>query len=1413
MSSNKLAVITYLFISCVTFTFFWNMLVLESKLILSTLMALLVLTVSVFMTSSHNLSIKMSIKHHSLDKLYIALYLISISILIVTPRQSMLVADWSNIPLWSWLRLIPSILICNFLPGHTILGILKVSDKISFAGKTSLSHILTLFLMSMLASIIMLIGFDFESFNLIFLSTNIMLLFMAIFKRNTIQNDSEEITFNFGLIITLALIISILTYNYFLVNLSYTGFIKNDALFSFGGSLRLLKSNPEEALKSSSYPSWDRLYLAANLQISGFPMLNFATILSFIPILILPAFLFFSKILFKQNNKAIIGSTLVFTVFSGFEWIYLLFMKIVDRPEAFDSSRFLGAMSKISDQTLIVSNMVNYSWELRASTLSLIVFVVIVALVFDDDIGLRERCWLLSLCWATGYLLHIQEAFIFIITYMPWILLLVRNERRSSNALALSIISGEILSVLVSFEYRSGIYGGIPIIAALAFSLLSLIASNIRIIKDVFGRLVSVLSDRSRVIRFVVVPAVFYLYILAIVVYVSTSSQIRESAIYSVGLFPWSIFPVRFGLLLLVPLIGFLFFRLGNDGKLLTLVPVIVTHFTLTGLFDLLNSRGFFMIPSNYTVSTTGLPAYRVANLLVVPLAILCGHFIATLSERMKGRSKGLMAFFICGIVLLGSTSTVVSAEWWAIHGGWWTSFKMGPPVSPQELEAIEWLRRSTIAEDSVAAFSPRSSISVLVSGARQTLSYDAFDRLAMTDIFLSSGDPVFTMQFLSSRGVDYIYLSSEDMDMIRSNAKYRSGFFSAFLLHLLPVVFNNSQIKIYSVPKWALPNSDSKTTLLVPENHDAPSSLILYSIAEAGMDFRTVWRGDGLQFDSSVMILPQDPVMEFISTGSREGWQLQRTGDRLEVGYRELSDQTLDWSINLTNKGYHSLSYAMRTPTDFGEKVFSIQMYGDESDAFFKMLLQDTNGVVSVLKEGNIWWKGWKEFTVNIDPTIRENIDFKRITGLNIIYLVKEGREGITELRFSDIVLSGEKKSLEIVCDGNRECEQLEWVRRGGKLIVFGSSERGYFANELSIKSSGKREVFGIQVANSLFHSHETMVQDLESYDKDVTTQGVYVSSNASMPLLFRKPIGLGELVFVNVQPILNILEESEGDGQITKLLILIIQFLELGPSTKNIYRISHIIFADEVLFKGKLNAISRLFVPIGGNLMLDELRISDTNAINIYRDVTLQTVRIRGPSSSTISATEATTSRTSFTGHIVLVFPIGFEWSLRMGNGTTGYLAFQSGNETITISLKGTSVDLRTSRRLRGALENPKIDVDGRVEIAKAYFEPPENIIGGVQLLAGEYGRPITLLGRLSYTASIAVSEITVVDYLTFRGTVDPSRYGSSFGDMNAGWWGVLLSPVGIGGFAFFIATALLMSRVRTAPRFRRMWKKGLE
>lgn len=1404
---SKSTVVSSLFVSCATFAFFWNILVLDSRFVVSVLMALLVLMMSIFMATSSNPSLRISIGRRSLETLYLTLYLLSIAIVLLSPKQTTLVADWSNISPWSWLRLIPSILICNFLPGYAMLRILGASNEISFVGKICLSFVLSLFISSLLANTFIMFGFNFSNFGLILLSMNIVLLFVDVLKRNAQKSTGPGgVSFNPILAVIIGLIGSVLAYNYFLVNFTYTGFIKNDSLFSFGGSLRLMKPNPGESLILSAYPTWDRLFLAANLEISGFPLLNFVTMLSFTPILLLPAFLFLSKTFFKHDDKALICSTLAFTILSGFEWIYPLFIRIVEGPQVVNSEWLFQAIFDVRNQTLIISNMVNYSWELRASSLSLIVFVILLALVLNEEIRLRHRCWLLSVCWAAGYLLHIHEAFIFLIVCLPWTLYPVGSRRKSSNALALSIILGIALSTLMSFGYPSGIYGGLPTAATISFWFLYLAISNLKMIESIFRILVSFLRKHYSLVRMVVLPSLLYLYIHSVLLYSVTSNQIEELAVYHVGFFPWSIFPVRFGLLLLVPLIGFCLFERGYSSKLLVLIPIIVMSFSVTGLFDFLNSQRFFVIPFNYTKSTSGLPAYRVANLLVVPLAILCGHFIVVMSERIKSSRRELMAFFICGIVILGSTSTLISAEWWSIHGGWWASFKIGPPVSQEELEAIDWLRKNTVTIDSVAAFSPRSSISVLVSGAKQTLSFDAFNRLAMTDVLLSSRDPVFIMQFLSSRKIDYIYLSSEDVDIIEANTKYRSGFFNS-LLPLLNIVFKNSKISIYSLPNWTPPSSDSNTILLVPGQYDAVSSLILYSMAEARMNFRTLWRGDGSQFDSSVMILPQDPVMELIPTKSLEGWQLQGFGDRLEVGQRELGELTLDWSIDLTSLGNHSLNYTMGKPVDCRRRFFSILMHGDGSNSAFKVLLRDMNGSVAVLKEGNIWWNGWKRFKLKVGSTMQEDIDLDKVIGLGIIYLVKERREGTTMIRLSDIVLSEEMESLQTIYGHSGEAEQLEWIRNGGRLIVLGSSEKGYFANTLSIEKTGEAEVSAIRVANSSFNIPEMAVSVLESRDKDVKTHGLYLGSGLSMPSVFRKSIGLGELVFVNIQPILDILERGEEAAQITKMLIPTLKSLELQPLAKIGNGTSHVTFADSVSFQGNLNATTRLFVPMSGDLILDELKMIDVNTTRTYRDVTLQEVRIRGHSISTISTTAAITSEAAFTGHTVLTFPEGFEWSLRAGRGMTGYIMFESGNEATTITLEGKDIDLKTSRRVKGIMENPKIDANGRINIARAYFEPPENVINGVQLLAGEYGRPLTFLGRLSYTSSIAVSGIALVDYLTFQGTINFSRYENSFGDINAAWWRSLLSPVGMGGLAFFITVSLLISQARTLRRSRRI------
>ena len=94
------------------------------------------------------------------------------------------------------------------------------------------------------------------------------------------------------------------------------------------GQIKALEQSPD--IFSSEYP-WFHFSLAAFNELTHLPMSIFQTIISLLSVVMIYSFYLMSKIYLTDINRyAHLISTIVFTIFSGFGWIYF-FQKLPDQ--------------------------------------------------------------------------------------------------------------------------------------------------------------------------------------------------------------------------------------------------------------------------------------------------------------------------------------------------------------------------------------------------------------------------------------------------------------------------------------------------------------------------------------------------------------------------------------------------------------------------------------------------------------------------------------------------------------------------------------------------------------------------------------------------------------------------------------------------------------------------------------------------------------------------------------------------------------------------------------------------------------------------------------------------------------------------------------------------------------------------
>jgi len=161
-------------------------------------------------------------------------------------------------------------------------------------------------------------------------------------------------------------------------------------------------------------------------------------------------------------------------------------------------------------------------------------------------------------------------------------------------------------------------------------------------------------------------------------------------------------------------------------------------------------------------------------------------------------------------VILVSFLSYAYLVEFWFAG-----SYAYGT-VSSYEAEAYEWIHSNTPKDSVILTYSYTPSYMRLISLAgRKTISYVTYNSEAAPwslEIVFNSHLPEVLLYSLEQLGVDYIFLTSHDMDLLKKLNK------SAFLglLKAFSIAYESDGIKIYEVPEYPLFN-DSNYVLVEP--------------------------------------------------------------------------------------------------------------------------------------------------------------------------------------------------------------------------------------------------------------------------------------------------------------------------------------------------------------------------------------------------------------------------------------------------------------------------------------------------------------------------------------------------------------------------------------------------------------------
>src|SRR5437867_2394123 len=283
---------------------------------------------------------------HFLKFLFVIIYSIFLTVTFFTSYNSNIFVPWSEFTLADAIKLTSSIGLSFIMHGYAIINIISRHSELENFLKFFLGYFISVLITGLCAYVTAAFGFavsDNRNFILVIYAT-ILILYAAInynkiFKKNLLnfsyrkaaKNSIISLTKNMTvLMVFLSLLSIIIILTYYLFN----GTIIGDQWFHHGRSLEFINGSFKDIDSTASdyyYPPLFSSLLSEFLVLSCIPSVNaFLSINFLIMPPILTFYFFVRKWLPSRTKKTALIATTLFTLSSGFGWIYAIQLAMCD---------------------------------------------------------------------------------------------------------------------------------------------------------------------------------------------------------------------------------------------------------------------------------------------------------------------------------------------------------------------------------------------------------------------------------------------------------------------------------------------------------------------------------------------------------------------------------------------------------------------------------------------------------------------------------------------------------------------------------------------------------------------------------------------------------------------------------------------------------------------------------------------------------------------------------------------------------------------------------------------------------------------------------------------------------------------------------------------------------------------------
>lgn len=1117
----------------------------------------------------------------------------------------------------SLIQLILSLLCTSLLSGYALLNVLGITQYFSALETAVLSYTTSYVFTSFITFVAIILPDVARTFIVlsIFLVLGAVSTLKHIKSKSCSTNRKSFIKDIDGLAIALTL--AFYAFSFYLLYPSFALLPGTDISKHYASSI-VLRRSPDVYIGSA--------YLLAHLHESTFISLSNSsltatqTALAMLNLILPLAFYIMAKAYLEKIDARLPSLATLFWVlftssFGGFAWLYFVTLKL--------SSTGQSQLQLLSSTAAKTYNGTIYGifglWYVPA-TISFILLITAIFLMHNREIERKKYFTLFSILIAALYLTHVTEAVVFILFLAVFALISKNQDYRVDDALESSIVGMTI--VIIVYGILSLMTPRFVINTSLLISVIAPIIASIivlifrRHIRPKLSQLHKSFKVDRRSIGKILVIALFFVYCVALLSWTTVLDSFHTWQVDTIGLVPWFMYPIMLGINGLLAILAL--YYLAENSKLYSAFALFITFMVFAFV------AGKIVSTINLYLFDAGYWEKRFIWFIKIPLAILAPIPIIYVIDKLRKRNininvKTIASVTLIGVIVLyGTSTTFLNLEYWNIVAN-----DPSNKPSQSEMEAINALKK-------VLDSDPKTWLATVTERSSNTATFAApSDQLILKQTLYTAYRPemAFT-QLYRHPAYDHAYIYLHNRDLTQLN-KFADRFLANYI-KMLPIVYENSEVKIYNVSKVspALPNSD--IVLILPLDKslcDEQTLYTVYSLLSQGLcNYTVAYDLDDKALNSKTIVLAYDPPEGNILTSLFEddfnetlasytivkgSWQITsgelfggetgKYGEGIILSPVSAENFIASFKAKPVNGNASVLNYVSLVYSWVDSKNYRIAdiMFGTDFYVYvhFRTII---NGVEKAIPnwpgiKTDIKWNFGDEY--NITVTVNGTLNQIAVNGKTYLSTDLEnvpGRIGLRYYRLYQVSFDEFSLTYNVQLNLRPIEDYLTYLESGGKLIILNTNSYNSFAKNLFSVENSTLNAEKIEMGKETLNlPTQIAMPKLTLKNSTTSVLSRYVGLDSETPFIIKQNFGNGELFYVNIKPIIEVLRKDEASAYYP-LLGRLLEDLNL-PKIRPNYVLSADGYVKEIQLKNDVNIeTASLIFPLKTTLKQLEIKTS---------------------------------------------------------------------------------------------------------------------------------------------------------------------------------------------------------------------------